>query len=199
MSEPRPSAAAGIRVCEREVAIIEIAALRGGAAVAQGFGARYGEVLPGFGRVVIGQVQLALCVRPGRWLLVDPRPAPLRGAQAARWHEGCAGAAAVTELSSALAAFTVSGIEARHMLARGCRLDLDPLVFPCGSAAATVVAQVPVILAALSQAILLLTPSSTAQHFKEWLETTARPFGPIDGGDGETVVDLSVETVERYL
>jgi hypothetical protein len=36
---------------------------------------------------------------------------------------------------------------------------------------------VPVVLAALPRGMLLLTPSSTAQHFAEWLETAARPFG----------------------
>jgi heterotetrameric sarcosine oxidase gamma subunit len=183
----------------RDVEVIEIAALRGGIAAARDFGSGCGEVLPEFGRIAISPAHLALCVRPGRWLLLDPRPPPLRGSRAARWREGCAGSAAVTELSSALAAFSVSGGGHREMLARGCRLDLDPQVFAPGSAAATVMAQVPVILAALSQAMLLLTPASTARHFREWLEVTSQPFQGIDGGDGETVVLPSGETVERYL
>jgi sarcosine oxidase subunit gamma len=177
--------------------IIEVAALRGGAAVAQQFGARCGEVLPDFGRVVSGESQLALCVRPARWLLLDPRPPPLAEARAIRWRTGCAGAAAVTDLSSALAAFTVSGTAGREMLARGCRLDLDPQVFAPGSAAATVMAQVPVILAALTQVMLLLTPSSTAQHFKEWLDAASQPFGPRAAGD--MAVALPGATVEGYL
>jgi heterotetrameric sarcosine oxidase gamma subunit len=197
VSEPSATGAPGICVREREVGIIEVAALRGAAAVAREFGRGCGEVLPDFGRVATGAAQLALCVRPGRWLLLDPRPQPMRGAHAARWREGCVGSVVVTDLSSALWVFAVSGIQVRQMLARGCRLDLDPQVFAAGSAAATVMAQVPVILAALSQVILLLTPASTAQHFKEWLEVTSGPFGRSDGVGLDAVP--SGETVERYL
>jgi sarcosine oxidase gamma subunit len=60
---------------------------------------------------------------------------------------------------------------------RGCRLDLDPDVFPAGSAAATIMAQVSVTIMALSSGVLLLTPATTARHFYEWLASAAKPFG----------------------
>jgi sarcosine oxidase subunit gamma len=63
------------------------------------------------------------------------------------------------------------------VLARACRLDLHPSAFVPGSTAATSMAQVHVVLAALPGGWLLLTPSSTARHFSEWLATTAAPFG----------------------
>jgi sarcosine oxidase gamma subunit len=63
------------------------------------------------------------------------------------------------------------------MLARGCRLDLDPVEFPAGHAAATHMAQVSVIIAALPSGIMLLTPATTARHVREWLASTAQPFG----------------------
>ncbi len=157
--------------------VIEVAALRQGAAAAERFGLACGEPLPAFGRARIDSPTLALCVRPSRWLLIAPRsPAPA-SARTATWRAGCGAQVAVTELSSALAAFLVAGSRLREMLARGCRLDLDPQAFPAGSAAASLMVQVPVVLAALPRGMLLLTAASTAQHFAEWLETTARPFG----------------------
>ena len=63
------------------------------------------------------------------------------------------------------------------MLARGCRLDLDPAVMPTGSAVATVIAQVAVTLVAMPAGLLLLTPSTTARHLREWLLSTSKPFG----------------------
>jgi sarcosine oxidase gamma subunit len=56
-------------------------------------------------------------------------------------------------------------------------LDLDPQHFPKGRAAATIVAQVATVIVALPHGLLLLTPSTTARHFCEWLLATGRPFG----------------------
>ncbi len=179
MSAPSPAEfPTGIARAPWAAEVIEVAALRNGGAAAEGFGAACGEPLPAFGRVNLQMPQLALCVRPSRWLLLAPQPADTASARAARWRAGCGETCAVTELSSALSAFILAGSSVRQMLARGCRLDLDPQRFPPGSAAATVMVQVSVILAALPRGMLLLTPSSTAQHFAQWLESTARPFGP---------------------
>jgi heterotetrameric sarcosine oxidase gamma subunit len=174
-SRTAPAAAMALAAWPAE--IIEVAALRSAAHAPQRFGAACGEPLPAFGRVTLDSAHLALSVRPARWLLVAALPPGIPGSRAARWRQGCAASAAVTELSSALSAFLVAGSQVTEMLARGCRLDLHPQVFPPGTAAATVMVQVSVILAALPHGMLLLTPSSTAQHFAEWLETAARPFG----------------------
>jgi sarcosine oxidase gamma subunit len=63
------------------------------------------------------------------------------------------------------------------MLARGCRLDLEAGAFPAGRAAATIMVQVPAILARLTAGMLLLTPATTARHLREWLVETSQPFG----------------------
>jgi sarcosine oxidase subunit gamma len=167
----------GIAILRGAAEIIEVAALRHGAAAVARYAAACAEPLPPFGQVTLGAARLALCVRPARWLLVGPFTAHSPAPRAARWRAGCAGTAAVTELSSALAGFFLSGAALRPVLARGCRLDLDPERFAPGHAAATVMAQVSVTLAALPRGMLLLTAASTAQHFAEWLESTARPFG----------------------
>lgn len=131
--------------------------------------------LPAMGRAEIASDQLRMSVRPGRWLLLS-EPAPA-GAAAARCEAVYAESAAAIDLSSGLAAFFVQGAAGREMLARGCRLDLDPAAMPAGSAAATLIAQVAVTLVALPAGLLLLTPSSTARHLREWLISTAQPFG----------------------
>lgn len=137
--------------------------------------------LPAMGRAEMLSDQLRLSVRPGRWLLLSV-PAQA-GEAAARWEAVYAESAAAIDLSSGLAAFFVQGTAAREMLARGCRLDLDPVAMPVGSAAATLIAQVAVTLVALRPGLLLLTPSSTARHMREWLISTAQPFGFERGAD----------------
>ncbi len=181
MSAPeRVARFAGVLTAPWSAEVVEIAALRGGTAVLARFGASRGEALPALGQVSLIPPRLILSVRPGRWLVVGPAEAAA-GSPAARaeiWRQGAQGCAAVIDMSSAYAAFLLGGPPALEILARGCRIDLHPREFPPGSAAATVVAQVPVIIAALPFGMLLLTPSSTARHFQEWLEATAAHFGP---------------------
>jgi sarcosine oxidase subunit gamma len=131
-----------------------------------------GSVLPPLGAAARCGAGLALAVRPRRWLLLLPPAAA--GAGCADWRQRCAGAATVVELSAGLAAFFLSGPTAREVLRRGCRLDLQGAAFAPGSAAATSMAQVAVTLAALPAGLLLVTPSSTARYFEEWLEGAAR-------------------------
>ena len=131
--------------------------------------------LPPVGRCVVTVEQLALSTRPGRWLLLSARAAA--GVAAERWVRACAGQGAVVELSSALTPLLLGGPRAREVLSRGCRLDLAPEVFQIGCAAATIMAQVSVFLAAVPGGLLLLTPASTAQHLGEWLAASAAPFG----------------------
>ncbi len=165
-----PDASVTIHACATDV--VEIAAYRACLRDVQ---------LPAMGRAAIASDQLRLSVRPGRWLLLsEPGQA---GAAAARWESVYAESAAIIDLSSGLVAVFVQGAAAREMLTRGCRLDLDPTVMPVGSAAATLMAQVAVILVVLPAGLLLLTPSTTARHLREWLVSTAQPFGFAPGAD----------------
>jgi heterotetrameric sarcosine oxidase gamma subunit len=178
----------GIRLASCAVDIVEIAALHGRAPELQSIAGARGLDLPVLGRVVVATDQLVLCVRPARWLLLAP-PAH-SGASAALWQAACARVGAAVDLSSGLAAWRLAGPRVRDVLARACRLDLDPQAFPAGSAAATVMAQVAVILAVLPSGLLLLTPTSTARHLREWLASTAKPFGLVSEAD-VTVAVLS--------
>ena len=180
----------GITCASLPADIIELAALRERTQVLKALAARRGLALPSAGGIIAARGTLLLCVRPERWLLLTAPNAP--GAALADWRAAGAGCAAVIELSSALTALHLTGPAVPDALARGCRLDLNPQVFPAGSAAATCMAQVPVMLAALPGGWLLLTPASTARHFSEWLGMSARAFGFVSSPSG-TLASLSGE------
>jgi sarcosine oxidase subunit gamma len=155
--------------------IVQIAHLRSGAQGLAGVATARGWPLPRCGGVTPAAHGLAVSVRPGRWLLLSAPASP--GEAAAGWQAAVAGSGAAVDLSAALAALFLTGPAVREVLARGGRLDLAPEVFRPGLAAATIMAQVAVILAALPQGVLLLTPATTAGHFREWLSVSAVPFG----------------------
>ena len=180
----------GISCAALRADIVELAALRERTQVLKALAARRGLPLPAIGWIAAARDTLLLCVRPERWLLLTTPGPP--GATLSLWREACAGCAAAVELSSALTALHLAGPAVRDVLARGCRLDLHPETFVPGSAAATSMAQVPVMLAMLPGGWLLLTPSSTARHLREWLAATARPFG-MGSGASVSVASLSGE------
>ncbi|HYL03614.1 MAG TPA: sarcosine oxidase subunit gamma family protein [Steroidobacteraceae bacterium] len=173
--------AAGVELSGLAADLIEVAALRHQAGELEARARQRGVTLPAPGRLAAAGGQLVLCVRPERWLLITAPAAP--GARAGQSQSEYAGCAAVVELSSALAKLHLAGAAVRELLARGCRLDLDAEAFPAGCAAATLIAQVPVILAALPAGLLLLTPATTAQHLREWLESGGRPFALVRAAD----------------
>jgi heterotetrameric sarcosine oxidase gamma subunit len=171
------SAPKGLCIGRCAVDLVEIGAWRGRARELSLAAGAHGVTLPQFGQSAATPDRLVVCVRPERWLLLEQPAAP--GAAAAQWQTACAGAGAAIDLSSALAALHVQGPATCDLLARGCRLDLGPGMFPAGRAAATIVAQVSIILVALRSGLLLLTPATTARHLHEWLESAARAFGPL--------------------
>lgn len=192
MSAPEPSSSAGIAAGVRlrcgALDIVQIAARRGRANQLERIARGRAVQLPALGRVALGADQLALCVRPERWLLLSAPASP--GATARVWHMAGAGAGTAVDLSSGVAALHLAGAAASEVLLRGCRLDLDAEAFPVGAAAATLIAQVSMILAALPSGVLLLTPSSTARHVRAWLSGVARPFGLVPQ-TGFTIAELS--------
>jgi sarcosine oxidase subunit gamma len=161
--------------------IVELAAFRGRAADIERLAGAAGLPLPALGGSALQGNRLTLSVRPGRWLTLTPPAAP--GSAAAHWQTQCAGVAAAVDLSGGLRALLLGGSAVREMLVRGCRLDLGADAFPAGSAAATIMVQVPMTLAALEGAMLVLTPATTARHLREWLIETSKPFGLQLSGD----------------
>jgi len=183
-------APAGLTCASLPADIIELAALRDRTHVLRALGARRGLNFPEFGRIARARDTLVLGTRPERWLVLTAPGPP--AAALSLWREACAGCAAAVDLSSALTALYLAGPAVGEVLARGCRLDLHEEAFASGSVASTHMAQVAVTLAALPAGWLLLTPSTTARHFREWLTATAGPFG-IASRTGVTVAILSGE------
>jgi sarcosine oxidase, subunit gamma len=190
VSAPEPAQlarAATLRLSDCAADVVELVARRERATLLTDIARRQGCVLPARGRIQRGAATLVVAARPERWLVLSA-PAAC-GERAAMWQSACTGCAAVVDLSSALAAWQLSGAAAAQLLARGCRLDLEGGAFPPGSAAATLIAQVSVVLAALDSGFLLLTPASTARHVREWLLASGAPFG-LQCGAGVTVAQL---------
>jgi len=178
VSAPERSAAQlapGLAVARCLADVLELGARRDGAERLRADFAAQGTQLPGPGELQCAAHGLVLAVRPQRWLVVLPPAAS--GRAAAQWRERTANRAFTVELSAGLRAFFISGPAAREVLARGCRLDLADGRLPPGSAAATVIAQLAVIIAVLPRGLLLLAPATTARHFSEWLRGAAQPFG----------------------
>ncbi len=189
MSAPDPvtaSVSPGMTLATVAVDILELGAYGGRAPDLAALASSRGITLPAFGRSTVPHASTrVLGVRPDRWLMLTS-PAPempvaqrcaAASAHAQSWGAATAGIGTAVDLSAGLTALHLGGSALREVLARACRLDLDAAMFPRGAAAATQMVQVSVILVALPSAMLLLTPSTTARHVREWLAATAQPFG----------------------
>ena len=188
-----PGTPAGLTCASLPADIIELAALRDRTHVLRALGARRGLNFPEFGRMARAREMVVLCTRPERWLVLTAPGPP--GAALSLWRDAGAGYAAAVDLSSAFASLYLAGPAVREVLARGCRLDLHDEALASGSVASTHMAQVAVTLAALPAGWLLLTPATTARHFREWLTATSGPFG-IASRTGVTVATLYGESAQ---
>jgi sarcosine oxidase subunit gamma len=166
---------AGVQLNDYRSDVVEIAALRGRVREIEGIAATRGISLPGFGRVVSTGRWLTLSVRPERWWVLQAPTAA--GARAAQWQTACAGIGTAVDFSSALVVLHLAGPRARELLARSSRVDLHETALPTGRAVATLMAQASVTIAAIPSGLLVLTPSSTARHFREWLLGSAKLCG----------------------
>jgi sarcosine oxidase subunit gamma len=175
LDEARTPAPAGLLLSVCATDIVELAAYRGCAEALRSAAGAQGLELPHIGGVTIGRDHLALSVRPDRWLVLSAAGTP--GESALHWQKLIGPAGAAIDQTCGMELLHLEGTATGEVLARGCRLDLDPAVRAAAQAAATIMAQVPVILGALSHGLLLLTPSSTAQHLREWLAHTAHHDG----------------------
>ena len=171
------SAPEGVRISPCALDILEICGARGHTDELAAHAREGGMGLPGTGRVTIGAERLILCLRPERWLILTPPASNDRDEAIAGWQQAGAALGAAVNLSAGFEALLLQGTRSVEVLARGCRLDLDPQLFPQGHAAATIMAQVQVSLASLPAGLLLLTPASTARHFSAWLSNAAQAYG----------------------
>jgi sarcosine oxidase subunit gamma len=114
-----------------------------------------------------------LWLTPVEWAIVGLAPAEV----AARAARACGTALHdVADLSDGRVEFALHGARARALLAKGCSLDLHPRALAPEACAQTLLAQVPVLIAAGAGAgaaaaaplLRLWVDASLAQHLRAW-------------------------------
>ena len=120
----------------------------------------------------------AIWLGPDEWLLTSTAHVPEeltgRAREALRPLGGV-----VTDVSAQRIGIRLTGRRARDVLAKGCSIDLHPVVFGHDRAAQTSVGLAGVILLAMSDAgeeFLLLVRSSFAGYLADWLLDAAQEF-----------------------
>ncbi len=126
------------------------------------------------GAVAQADGRVALWIGPGEWLVVTTPG--MEGETVAGLREGIAGhGAAVTDVSESLAVITVSGADARHLLAKGMSLDLHPRAFAPGRCARASLAKTVVLIHQTDDqpTFDLYVDRSYAEYLWQWLEDAA--------------------------
>jgi len=112
----------------------------------------------------------AIWLSPDEFLVVDAsrRQVPGEEAAACAALEGLPGQ--VVDLSGNRTVLELSGASARDALEKGCHADLHPRAFPVGTAIATTVGPVPVVLHRAGEELFRLYPrASFADYAVRWL------------------------------
>ena len=114
---------------------------------------------------------------PGQWLVID-RSARIDGALAVLRRD-LDGLAAVADQGDGRLLLEISGPNARDALAKGIAVDLDPVVFKIGDAAATMTAHIGVQVALIDAqpTFELVSAASTGASLWSWLVASAAEFG----------------------
>ncbi|HEU0222793.1 MAG TPA: sarcosine oxidase subunit gamma family protein [Paracoccaceae bacterium] len=131
-------------------------------------GAALGMALPGPNATAAAAGRRLLWTGKDAWLVLGPTG--LADDLARR----LAGRAAVSDQSDSLAGLTLSGADARAVLARLCPLDLDRGAFPDGATARTDLAHIMGQVTRAGDASELMVPRSYAAHFLHEVEAAMR-------------------------
>ena len=136
-----------------------------GSAAAGRIETRLGAVLPtACGLVATGDGVSVLWLSPDEFLVVSQQPQ----AELVEALTGEGGPA--TDLSANRTVLELEGPSARHVLEKGCPLDLHPRSFAAGRAYLTLIGSVPVIVWKVAeQRYLILPRSSFADFLGRWL------------------------------
>jgi heterotetrameric sarcosine oxidase gamma subunit len=167
-----------VRLRERKIDAVEITARKGAeAALRKAARAKLKLDLPVMGQWRESSVFIALGVGPGIWSIMAKARVP--GSLVRSVMAAFGGAAAAVETGHGLAFLELSGAQSRHVLAKGCRLDLHPLVFTPGHAARTVIAQISVTLWQIDDGPTfgLAVPRTFAQSFVHFLLAASAETG----------------------
>lgn len=119
----------------------------------------------------VGEQMEVLWLGPDEWLVVAPPESAARLGESLRTASGD-GFKSVTDVSAQRTTLSVSGPLTREVLARGCSIDLHPLVNPAGTCVQTLLAQAGVILQirdSTATDVRLLVRASFAPYVASWL------------------------------
>ena len=175
---------AGVTLYERRpLSILQVSAF---AATIDDAAARLvaaGFVMPEANRMNVRDATSVRSTGPGIWQIVGPDGA-LPSALALR--EALHGFATVVDLGHARTALVIGGADAARTLVKHCPLDLDPGIFPTGSATNTRLGHLGVTLARLDDAptFEVLVFRGYAQFASEMLCEAAMEFGFVDPDQG---------------
>lgn len=137
----------------------------------------YGVALPDGSTAASGKVVTFVGTGPGQWLAVSKTLAneDLAADLAAKLR----GLASVADQSSGRGVLRLSGPRARDVLAKGLAIDLDPRVFPAGSAATSTLSHMGVLLwrEGDAECFDIVLFRSVAESFWRWLSASAGEFG----------------------
>ena len=155
----------------REVPFQTMVGLRAapGSASATALGDVLGAPLPGrVGQTSVSGDHATLWLAPDEWLVVSgAEPEPLVGALAEALGQA---RGAVVDLSANRTVLELTGPAARAVLEKGCPADLHPRVFGTGSAIATTLGPVPLVLWRSGEECYRLLPrASFADYVARWL------------------------------
>jgi sarcosine oxidase subunit gamma len=158
-------------VAVREVPFLTMVGLRAepGSGPAERLTTALGARLPASCGGVSGTDETAaLWLAPDEWLVVSQHDAGRLTARLVAALHGEPGS--VVDLSANRTTFELTGPSARDVLEKSCALDLHPRSFAVGSAYATSLGSVPVVVWKTGeQAYRLLVRSSFADHVGRWL------------------------------
>ncbi len=163
--------ASPVTLAERRVDIVQL--MGSEAAVAD----IAGLALPKPGRAEAAGDAMAVWIQPSGWLVIRPRGD--EGALARTLTDASGGAVTVVDQSHGRAVLRLSGINARDVLAKGCRIDLHPRAFSAGSAATTTIDHITVTIVQVDATPTydLVLPANFAEAFLDWLGMSAAEFG----------------------
>ncbi len=130
------------------------------------------------GHAATGLLATLLWLGPDEWLLASETQ---EGADlVVRLRNAFKGmAAAATDLSDARVVFSLTGIRARDVLAKGCSIDLHPRAFGQGRCAQSLLAKAAVIVhqRGPEPAFDLYVARSFAEYVQAWLLEAGREYG----------------------
>jgi sarcosine oxidase subunit gamma len=175
----RSTGAPGVVISERiGLGIATVAARKSNAeALNETVANTYGVQLPSGSRVAQGAQVNFIGYGPGQWLAVSEILA--NEALARDLSEKLEGLASISDQSGGRTVLKVRGPHARDVLAKGLPIDLDPRVFPLGSAVTSIISHMGVQMWQLddTRSYDIAVFRSLSESFWSWLTASAAEYG----------------------